>query len=103
MTEETETQSVTFVEDTKMPCGGIETIEPLVDRNSWEDDCAQCGEFIHPVSGEAPNHQVYEWGYVLHGGCVLEWLDTDEGYCVHEHKHQVELNGVIIFREGIDR
>lgn len=86
-----------------MPCGGIYTVKPLTEKKEWYDDCTHCGEF--ELNGKTPDHYVEEWdGLMLHGECVLTWLEeSEEGQCVQAHLHEVQVNGVVVFKEGEPR
>jgi hypothetical protein len=88
-----------------MPCGGVYTVKPLKEWKEWYDSCAYCDKFKSETTGKTPDHYVEEWdGLMLHGECVLKWLvETDEGQCVQEHKHVVQVNGEIVFDEGQPR
>ena len=84
-----------------MPCGGIYTIKPLKNKTAWYDACALCGSFRK--NGKTPDHSVEEWEFVLHGECVLKWLETEEGQCVNLHLHHVEINGKVLYEEKAPR
>lgn len=86
-----------------MPCGGIYTVKPLTEKKEWYDDCIHCGLF--ELNGKTPDHYVEEWdGLMLHGECVLTWLkESEEGRCVQVHLHEVQVNGVVVFKEGEPR
>jgi hypothetical protein len=86
-----------------MPCGGIYTCTPLKEKKEWYDDCAYCGKFYR--NGKTPNHYVEEWdGLMLHGACVMKWLrETEEGQCVNHHKHEVQVEGNVVYAEGQER
>ncbi len=62
-----------------MPCGGIFPIK----AEDWFQ-CFHCNQ----VGGD---HFVEEWDAVLHGQCVLPFLQTEEGRLVLDHGHQIEL------------
>lgn len=86
-----------------MPCGGIYTVKPLTERKEWYDDCTYCEKF--ELNGKTPDHYVEEWdGLMLHGECVLAWLkESGDGQCVQVHLHEVQVNGVVVFKEGEPR
>lgn len=85
-----------------MPCGGVYTVTPLTKIESEWDICVYCNKFKR--NGKTPNHYVEEWdGFMLHGECVLPWLETDDGQVVMIHEHLVQVDGEVLYEEGEKR
>jgi hypothetical protein len=66
-----------------MPCGGI---YPIDDR-SPNLRCFHCDRH-----DPKPTHFVEEWDAYVHSGCVVPFLQTEEGKIIIKHKHEVVIN-----------
>lgn len=77
-----------------MPCGGI---WPLAKVNGkWAGDpelrCWQCNR-------SGADHFCEEWDTGLHGKCIAEFLETEEGKVVVNHGHQVRRYDEVLHEE----
>ena len=68
-----------------MPCGGIYPI-----KDSWVEpycnigDCFQCNK-----QTDVNDLWVEEWDAPIHKNCVDDFLKTEEGKIILDHKHEV--------------
>lgn len=77
-----------------MPCGGIYPVQyhfskdyidkPPLHGDTTPPKCFFCGKNEPKV-----DHFCDEWDCYLHRDCIDEFLKTDEGKCVLNHKHEV--------------
>lgn len=88
-----------------MPCGGIYPIN-VSNLQSIEGSIVNAGAICWQCSKNdpPPDHWCEEWDTPIHGTCVKEFLETDEGKIVISHRHEivVHINGVteVLFEEG---
>ena len=62
-----------------MPCGGIDLYSDVPPGKCW---------FCHL---EGAMHYCHEWDCMLHAGCVIPFLLSDEGKIVIAHGHTVTI------------
>jgi len=90
-----------------MPCGGIYPIGPGSFQASFRDQDTENCKCWHCNKSDPPaDHFCDEWDCFLHSTCVREFLKTEEGQLVLQHKHAVlvqEADGTIteLAKEGV--
>ena len=70
-----------------MPCGGIYPI-----KGSWVEKVHQDKTPCWVCMEAGCTHFCDEWDTPLHARCVLAFLQTEEGKCVIEHGHLVQID-----------
>lgn len=88
-----------------MPCGGIVALAVMLvhdgppERGRTRFGCWKCNKPVHATKQapkDIPKEQLcdcfcIEWDAALHSECVPAFLESEEGQCVLEHGHQVEV------------
>ncbi len=83
------------------PCGGVWPCKPLKEYISPDWHCFFCHKW-EDKDGKLPDHHCEEWDAMLHGGCVEEFLKTDDGKLVIDHNHLIQIYDDVLQQEGGD-